>query len=141
MKYLFFVLIGLAGGVIGGMGMGGGTLLIPLLTISLGVEQKLAQSINLIAFIPMSICAIIIQAKQKNIQIKEVFWVAIPALITSLISAYCVKFISSKWLGKSFGIFLIVLAVTMLISQIIAQIKQKKLKNNGKNNQLNNQLK
>ena len=33
MEYLFFAIAGIVGGVFGGMGMGGGTLLIPILTI------------------------------------------------------------------------------------------------------------
>ena len=51
------------GGIIGGMGMGGGTLLIPLLTLAAGVEQHLAQAINLMSFVPMSIVALIIHKK------------------------------------------------------------------------------
>ena len=33
MSVLLLILIGIAGGIIGGMGMGGGTLLIPLMKI------------------------------------------------------------------------------------------------------------
>ena len=40
------VVFGLISGVFGGLGMGGGTLLIPLLTIFLDYPQKLAQGIN-----------------------------------------------------------------------------------------------
>ena len=40
MKELFMIIAGVVGGVIGGMGMGGGTLLIPILTIFLDVPQK-----------------------------------------------------------------------------------------------------
>ena len=44
------IIIGILGGIIGGMGMGGGTLTIPLLTIFLNYEQLKAQGINLIRF-------------------------------------------------------------------------------------------
>jgi len=43
------LLFGILSGVLGGLGMGGGTLLIPLLTIFLNFEQKLAQGINLLS--------------------------------------------------------------------------------------------
>ena len=49
-KIILFIIIGVAGGVIGGMGMGGGTLLIPLLTLFTGADQHLAQAVNLIAY-------------------------------------------------------------------------------------------
>ena len=39
MKWLWFLLAGLLGGVLAGMGMGGGTLTIPLLVLALGVDQ------------------------------------------------------------------------------------------------------
>ena len=45
---------GLIGGLVGGMGMGGGTLLIPILTLLAGFKQLEAQGINLISFIPIS---------------------------------------------------------------------------------------
>jgi uncharacterized membrane protein YfcA len=37
---VWFIIAGLASGVVAGMGMGGGTLLIPILTLLLNVSQK-----------------------------------------------------------------------------------------------------
>lgn len=54
MRFLVCLLAGLAGGVLGGMGMGGGTVLIPILTMLCGVPQHMAQSVNLFSFLPMS---------------------------------------------------------------------------------------
>ena len=55
-------------GVLGGLGMGGGTILIPLLTIFFDVEQQQAQAINLVAFIPMAIVSLIIHIKNKRVR-------------------------------------------------------------------------
>lgn len=44
-------LIGLFSGIVGGMGIGGGTILIPALTIFIGTEQHIAQSVNLFFFL------------------------------------------------------------------------------------------
>ena len=52
MNWVYLILSGIISGIIGGMGMGGGTLLIPILSICLGFEQKQAQGINLLVFIP-----------------------------------------------------------------------------------------
>lgn len=54
---LWYALSGLAAGVLAGMGMGGGTLLIPLLTLALGVGQQEAQGVNMLAFLPGAILA------------------------------------------------------------------------------------
>ena len=64
MDSIFLILAGIVGGVIAGMGMGGGTLLIPILTIFLSVSQHLSQAINLIGFVPMAIIALIIHSKK-----------------------------------------------------------------------------
>ena len=72
MKTILLIIIGLLGGVIGGMGMGGGTLLIPLLTIFAGMEQHAAQALNLIAFVPMSVVALGIHIKNKLVDFKTV---------------------------------------------------------------------
>ena len=48
-------LFGVISGIITAMGMGGGTILILLLTLFAGINQHNAQGINLIFFIPTSI--------------------------------------------------------------------------------------
>ena len=107
----WWIVIGIAGGVFGGMGMGGGTLLIPLVTTILGLEQKLAQIINLVSFVIMAVFVLILHFKNKlvNVRIGTVFAVfgVIFALITSLIT----KGISNNVLKILFGIFLIILAI------------------------------
>ena len=67
MDFLWYVLISILSGIFAGMGMGGGTFLIPLITLLMGVEQNVAQCINLLVFVPMAIITIIIYAKQKII--------------------------------------------------------------------------
>ena len=118
MNIFLLILAGIVGGIIGGMGMGGGTLLIPILTIFLDVPQKNAQAINLVAFIPMAIIVTIINIKRKGIDYKSVLLVSTPALVTSVISALLVKKISSKALSTGFAIFLIVLGVTMMVDTL-----------------------
>ena len=63
------ILIGMISGIVSGTGMGGGTILIFLLTFMMGIEQHVAQATNLIFFIPTSIVAIIINIKNKNIDL------------------------------------------------------------------------
>ena len=81
MNWLWLVLSGVVSGIIGGMGMGGGTLLIPILTIFLLFTQKNAQGINLLVFIPMSLVALIIHIKNKLVD----FRVGIPIICTGVV--------------------------------------------------------
>ncbi|MEG1646124.1 MAG: TSUP family transporter, partial [Clostridia bacterium] len=84
MTIIWFILAGLAGGILGGLGMGGGTLLIPILTLLLGVEQKLAQTINLVVFLPMATVAIIVNIKRHMIRFDKILFLLLPALATSV---------------------------------------------------------
>ena len=64
------ILTGIISGIISGTGMGGGTILIFLLTFIFGIDQHIAQATNLIFFIPTSLIAIIVNIKNKNIDLK-----------------------------------------------------------------------
>ncbi len=131
---IIYIIIGIAGGIIGGMGMGGGTLLIPLLTLFTSAEQHLAQSVNLIAFIPMSVVALGIHIKNKLVDFKYFWWISVPAVITSAIGAFFVKDVQSKVLKICFGAFLIALGVLQLIFIVVDIVKKyKKIKKNNQN--------
>ena len=113
--FVLFILAGCVAGVLGGMGMGGGTLLIPLLTIFLGVEQHVAQGINLISFIPMAIVALILHIKNKLVDFKGVIFVIISGVVFSVLGTIVAKIIEGETLTKVFGGFLIILGILQLI--------------------------
>lgn len=125
-KILIFILVGTVGGVIGGMGMGGGTLTIPLLTLFTSTNQHLAQAVNLIAFIPLSLTALIVHIKNGLVEKDKILPVAIPAVIASIIASIISKRIRGGILSKLFGWFLIALGVWQLVGAIIAKVKGKK---------------
>lgn len=128
MQIFWYIVAGIVGGLLGGMGMGGGTLLIPIVTIFLDVGQKEAQAINLIAFIPMAIVALIIHAKNKLIDKKRLIWQIVPAAATAIPAALLAVNCSSGSLKKWFGIFLIVLGSVSLVIYIIKYIKENRKK-------------
>lgn len=111
MIYFFYCLAGFVSGIFGGMGMGGGTLLIPVLTIFLGVDQKLAQGINLLSFLVMAIFSIYIHYKNGFIVTKNLFWIISFGVIFSIFGAFLMSMLSSQILKMIFGAFLCVLAV------------------------------
>lgn len=111
--YLLFV-CGFLGGVLGGMGMGGGTLLIPLLTLLCGVPQTAAQGINLISFLPMSLFALSLHAKNGLLKTEGILWVIAPALLLSAGASFAAAYLPAELLRKAFGWFLAVLALAQL---------------------------
>ena len=129
MQIFLLILAGIVGGIIGGMGMGGGTLLIPLLTIFSGVEQHTAQAINLIAFVPMSAVAIIIHMKNKLVDFKKVLPISLPAAAAGVGASFLSRAVGAKSLSRYFGIFLVVLGIYQLIcafSALRKSLREKK---------------
>lgn len=139
-RILIFITIGIAGGLIGGMGMGGGTLLIPLLTLFTATDQHLAQAVNLIAFIPMSAVALIIHIKNKLVEFRFVLITALPAVTASVLASLLSKRVEGDALGMYFGIFLMCLGVYQLVSAIIVLVKKKKLKDGKKSKENRGEL-
>jgi len=125
MQFFIFIIIGLIGGTIGGMGMGGGTLLIPLLLIFTPLSQHAAQGVNLVAFIPMSIIALIIHRKNKLLNIKLAVLVAIPATALGVAGGLLASKIEADNLSLYFGIFLLALGAYQLGDAFYKRIKKK----------------
>ena len=138
MEYIFLVIAGLISGCIAGMGMGGGTFLIPVLTLIFSFAQKEAQGINLLAFLPMAIVCLIIHFKNKLINLKVAIPIVIIGVIFSIIGAIFANSLENGNLKIYFGIFLIIIGLWQLIGFIISKVKaQKKLKSNNRNNSSN----
>lgn len=110
MSFYLFFLCGLAGGILGGMGMGGGTALIPLLTL-FGVDQAAAQGINLLSFLPMAALALSIHAKNGLVKRDGLLFFVLPALLFSVPGALLATCLPSAALERAFGAFLIVLSL------------------------------
>lgn len=109
MAFLVLLACGFLGGALGGMGMGGGTALIPLLTL-IGVSQAAAQGVNLVAFLPMAAIALTVHAKNGLVRREGLAPLALPALLFSAAGALLAAHLPSAALEKGFGAFLIVLA-------------------------------
>ena len=118
-RIILLVLAGIAAGALGGMGMGGGTILIPVLTIFFGAEQKQAQAINLVAFIPMAIASLIVHVKNKGVETKGILWIIIPATVLSLAGSMVAQAINGEILKRIFGGFLLLLSVAQFFSEEI----------------------
>ena len=126
------IVIGLVSGIVGGLGMGGGTILILLLTMFSNIEQHIAQGTNVIFFVPTAIAAILIFIKNKNIKFK----IGIPICLWGVLGAWIGATISSKMevgmLRKWFGAFLISIAIYQTYSLVKAYRKEKNRNNSIK---------
>ena len=111
MRFYLYLVLGIMGGIPAGMGMGGGTVTIPLLVLIAGVGQKIAQSANLFAFLPMSAGVLKKHADNGLLNTKGVGWIILPALVLSALGTTIASYLPAEFLGKAFGMFLIGLGV------------------------------
>ncbi len=110
MKFYLYLFLGFLGGIPAGMGMGGGTVTIPLLTILGKVGQKVAQSTNLFSFLPMSAFALKEHKKNGLIEKESVLPTVPSALLFCVVGTVLVKYLPSEFLQKGFGVFLLALS-------------------------------
>ena len=125
MSFYVYLICGLFGGLLGGMGMGGGTALIPLLTIFAGVEQGVAQGVNLLSFLPMSAVALTIHAKAHLLRAESLPLLCIPALVFSVLFSLLAAHLPASLLRSGFGAFLVVLALVRFFQVFHPQKVQK----------------
>lgn len=125
MTIFLLILFGVIGGIFGGMGMGGGTMLIPLLTIFLNFSQKVSQGFNIFSFLVMAVFALIIHIKNGLVYIKSVIPIVLSGILFSLGGAYLANLVKGNVLKIIFGVFLILLA----IFEIFKLFKENKTKN------------
>ncbi len=118
------VIIGILSGIISGMGIGGGAILIPALILINGIDQKLAQGINLVYFLPTAIFALFVHIKNKNVILKTAIIIGICGALGAVAGSLIAMKLDNDLLRRLFGIFLGLIG----IREIFIGIRMKKEK-------------
>ena len=92
-----------------------------------GIEQHIAQATNLIFFIPTSIVAIIVNVKNKNIDLEVATLISIFGVLGAIIGANLSVHTDVNMLRKSFGIFLVIISIHEIYT-IIKEYKKEKIR-------------
>ena len=113
-EYLLPFSAGAVTGILSGFGVGGGTLLLVYMTAFAGVEQHLAQGINLLYFVPAALLALPSHVKNGYIE-KPVLIPAISSgLVCAALAAWLATGLEVSLLRKLFGIFLLLIGTREL---------------------------
>ena len=128
------ILFGIIAGIVTGLGMGGGTVLILLLSLFMNLEQHIAQATNLVFFIPTALAAIIINIKQKNVDKKVALKVSIFGIMGAVVGAIVSEQMSSENLKKYFATFILIIALHEIYVQYREYNRSKKRHNMSKIN-------
>jgi len=114
---LFLISIGFAAGCISGMGIGGGAILIPALTIFFGLSQHAAQNINLIYFIPTAVFAIATHQRNKQIETKILPKTITGGVIGAVAGSGAALMIGANALKLLFAAFLLIIGTREFFSK------------------------
>jgi hypothetical protein len=118
MWYLYIIL-GVGAGVFSGfLGIGGGSVMIPALVYLAGYSQHQAQGTTLAMMIPpIGLLAAIKYYQAGNVKIKVAALMCIGFFIGGYLGARFVDKIPDLILKKSFGVFLLIVALRMIFSK------------------------
>lgn len=112
--WLLPFLCGLGASVISAWGVGGGTLLLLVMTLFLDVDQRTAQGINLLFFLPTALSALLCHARSGYLD-KPTLKAAIPwAVAVALIGAWIATNLDVEVLRKPFGVYLLLSGLSLL---------------------------
>ncbi|MDL2234470.1 sulfite exporter TauE/SafE family protein [Ruminococcaceae bacterium OttesenSCG-928-L11] len=96
------------------LGMGGGGILLLYLTAYAGMEQRSAQGINLVFFVPIALVAILLHSRRGLIRWRVTLKCILPAAIGVFLGWKLAMVLDSTLLSKLFGGFLLVIGIREL---------------------------
>lgn len=109
------VLCGLATGILSAWGIGGGTLLLLLMALFFGVDQRTAQGINLLYFLPTAGISLFAHRKNGYLDRAVLRFAAPLGTLSALAAAYLATTIDMDVLRRPFGLFLLYAGISLLL--------------------------
>ena len=107
LNYCIAIAAGLVCGVLSGFGIGGGTLLMVWMTALMSMEQRMAQGVNLLYFLPAAAAALILHAKNRVLVWRAIIPAAIAGCATAALGALLAANVDTHLLRNLFGGFLV----------------------------------
>lgn len=116
MNIIWTAVAGIGSGILGSMGMGGGGILILYLTLFAHLDQRTAQGINLLLFVPCAAVALISYAKKGLIRWKTALVFMALGLAGAALGTYLSGILETSFLRKAFGIMLAIAGIFQLFA-------------------------
>jgi uncharacterized membrane protein YfcA len=114
MEYVAAVLLGYAGGVVGGMlGVGGGILFVPALAIFLDEPQLRAEATSLLAIVPVAIAGTWRQYRFGNVRLGDGIAIGLLSPVGVLAGVVLANAVSERTLEVAFAILIIFVAAQL----------------------------
>lgn len=109
------ILIGLITGVANGLfGAGGGTILVPSLQKFLHMETHKSHATAIAVILPLSILSIFFYRNSGSLDWGALLWISLGGTLGGYLGAKFLNKLSSKWLHRIFGLFMMIAAARMV---------------------------
>ena len=113
---LYYLIIGMIGGLMSGLlGIGGGTVMVPLMVLWLGSMQREAHALSLAAIIPISLVAVLVYGQAGKVDPLAAIALTIGAIFGARMGAGLLARTDERPLKFAFGFFLLIAAVLMVV--------------------------
>jgi len=96
-------------------GVGGGSVIVPLLVLWLGFGTKEATGTSLAAIVIIAAVAAAVQAGYGNVDAGRAALIGLPAIAGVVLGTWLQQRIHAKWLQLGFSAFLVVVAVDLVV--------------------------
>ena len=96
-----------AGFLSGTIGIGGGALFVPTMTVGYGVSQAVAQGTSLVAIVPTAVVSTITHLREGNVLLPAALWMGAGGLGGGVVGALIAVEIPGPILARVWGAFLL----------------------------------
>ena len=108
----------IAGGLLGGffsgtVGIGGGVLFVPTLTVGFRLSQAVAQGTSLLAIVPTAIVGGLTHLREGNVQVRPALWMGGGGLVGAIGGALVAVEVPGPLLARVWGAFLVLFALRL----------------------------
>jgi uncharacterized membrane protein YfcA len=115
-RTLTLAAIGTAAGIYSGLfGVGGGTVMVPLLVVWLGYGERVATGTSLAAIVPIAAVAAGVHGAYGNLHLEEGLLVGVPAVGGVLAGTWLQQRVSTRAISLFFAALLVAVAADLLL--------------------------
>jgi uncharacterized membrane protein YfcA len=107
--------IGTTAGAFSGLfGVGGGVIMVPLLVVWLGYEEREATGTSLAAIVVIAGVAVALQAAYGNVRLREGLLIGVPAVAGVVGGTWLQQRVPVRWISLGFAVVLVGAATSLL---------------------------
>ena len=108
--------VGTLGGAFSGLfGVGGGIVMVPLLILCAGFDERRATGTSLAAIVIIAGVAAAVHGAYGNVRVEEGLLVGLPAVAGVLFGTWLQQRISVRWISLGFAVVLVALAAKLAV--------------------------